>query len=125
MLITIPTIEKTWNEETQTVSSKIIEKPVYIDTSFRAHLKWEEQFSRTLGCDLATYTDRVNSWSKNPDTIKANLLGVLKLLYCYINADWLPTFIEFAALFDYEIAEKLLTKINTILGEVFKTAGKN
>ena len=81
MIINLPTIEKTFDEETNTIHSKRGELSVEIDTSFQAHLKWEEQFGQTLGCDLTTYTERVKSWVKAPATAKARFLGMLKLLY--------------------------------------------
>jgi hypothetical protein len=125
MIVKLPLLKKTWKEDTQTVERVRIEKSVQIDTSFKAHLKWEEQFGATLGCDLITYTERVEGWIKNPESAKAQFLGLLKLLYCYINADWLPTFSEFASLFDYEIADELIEKIRVVLSETNKTIGKN
>ena len=125
MIVKLPIIEKSWNEETQSIERKRSERSVQIDTSFKAHVKWEEQFGAVMGCDLATYTDRVESWTKDTAIAKAKLVGMLKLLYCYINADWLPTFNDFASLFDYEIADELISKITVVLSEVNKTIGKN
>lgn len=125
MIIKIPTVKKSWNEEAQKMEVQRDEMRVDIDTSFRAHLKWEEQFSTTVGCDLSTYTERVKVWVKEPQTAKAQLLGLLKLLYCYVNSDALPTFKEFTALFDIEVADQILNKINIVLEEASKTAAKN
>ena len=125
MIIKIPTVQKTWNEEAQKMEVKRDEMRVDIDTSFKAHLKWEEQFSTTVGCDLSTYTERVKMWVRDPQTAKAQLLGLLKLLYCYINSDALPTFKEFVSLFDIEVADQILKKINIVLEEASKTAAKN
>lgn len=125
MQVNLPTIERVFNEDTQKIEVKKGSLPVNIDTSFQAHLKWEEQFGATLNCDLTTYTDRVKTWILDPNKAKAQFLGMLKLLYCYINSDKLPTFREFCKLFDYEIADEVLNKIKVILEEIGKTASKN
>lgn len=125
MYILLPTIEKTFNEQNNKVERKEGTLRVNIDTSFQAHLKWEEQFGDTLKCDLITYTERVKSWAKNKETAKAQFLGLLKWLYCYIDSDELPDFKSFCKLFDYEIADKLLNKIATVLQEVGNFASKN
>lgn len=125
MIIKIPTVKKTWNEESQKMEVIRDEMRVDIDTSFKAHLKWEEQFSSTVGCDLSTYTERVKAWVKDPQTAKAQLLGLLKLLFCYVNSDALPTFKEFVSLFDVDVADHILSKINIVLEEASKTAAKN
>lgn len=125
MQIIIPTIERVFNEETKTIESKRGSLYVNIDTSFQAHLKWEEQFGDVLKCDLTTYTERVRNWLLDPAKAKAQFLGMLKLLYCYINSDKLPTFRDFCRLFDYEIADEILEKIKIVLEEVSKTVSKN
>lgn len=125
MQIVIPTIEKTFDENTNEVKINKGSMKVFIDTSFQAHLKWEEQFQSTMGCDLATYSERVASWVKTPEKAKAQFLGVLKLLYCYINSEQLPTFKDFCKLFDYDIADEILNKIKVVLEETRKTASKN
>ena len=128
MIIKLPIVtKKEFNEDTQ---QPIVEKgtlDVEIDTSFKAHLKWEEQgFGQALGgIDLRTYTERVQAIldSKNPG--KLELLSLLKLLYCYINSTKLPTFKDFLGLFDIEIAEEVLEKIRVVLEQVGKSATKN
>ena len=125
MIIGLPVVQKNWNEDTKQITIQKSEIKVDIDTSFRAHLKWEEQFGATVGCDLSTYTERVKMWIKDSQTAKAQLLGLLKLLFCYINSDKIPTFREFVALFDVEVADEILEKINTVLEQIGKTASKN
>lgn len=125
MRIIIPTIEKTYDEETKSVVVKKGSMPVDVDTSFQAHLKWEEQFGATMNCDLSTYTDRVRSWVKDPEKAKIQFLGMLKLLYCYINSPDLPTFRDFCRLFDYDIADEIINKIKCVLEEVGKFSSKN
>lgn len=125
MIVKLPIVEKKWNEEEQKLEVIKDELAVDIDTSFKAHLKWEEQFGATMGCDLSTYTERVKSWVKDPQLAKTHLLGSLKLLYCYINSDKLPTFRDFTAMFDIAVADEILNKIKIVLEEVGKTASKN
>lgn len=97
---------------------------VEIDTSFLAHLKWEEHFEEQLKCSLTQYTERVSVWSKNKDAAMANFLGALKLLYCYVHSPELPIFKDFVKLFDYEIAEEILEKLADVLNEASKFAAK-
>lgn len=125
MKITLPTIKRNYNENTKQIDVVRGEIEVDIDTSFQAHLKWEEQFGNTMNCDLATYTERVKSWLEDTGKSKANFLGLLKLLYCYVSSPELPTFKEFCRLFDYAVADEILTKIKDVLGEVGRTLSKN
>lgn len=125
MIVKFPIIRKTWDEKNSTIVRELDQIDVEIDTSFKAHLKWEEQFGQTLNCDLATYTRRVKAWIDKPELAKANYFGLLKLLYCYINSIKLPTFKDFVAWFDVEIADQILEKIKVVLEEVYKTASKN
>src|SRR5690554_6486986 len=128
MIIKLPIItKKEFNEETNKL---VIEKgtlEVEIDTSFKAHLKWEEQgFGQALGgIDLRTYTERVQHLLESGDPGKVELLSLLKLLYCYINSKQLPTFKDFLGLFDMEIAGEILEKIRVVLEQVGKSATKN
>lgn len=125
MLIKIPTIER-YIDDLGNVQKKQGEMKVQIDTSFLAHLKWEEQFQPSVGYDLATYTAMVREWIKDENKQKTHFVGMLKLLYCYVNSDEIPTFKEFAKLFDYEIADQILNKISAVLEEVNKSiSGKN
>lgn len=125
MYILLPTIEKTYNEDTKQIIRKEGTLKVNVDTSFQAHLKWEEQFADTLKCDLLTYTERVKKITKDKEQAKAQFLSLLKWLYCYIDSDDLPTFKDFCKLFDYEIADKILSKIGSVLEEVGNFASKN
>ena len=128
MIVKLPIIiKKEFNEETQEL---VVEKgtlDVEIDTSFKAHLKWEEQgFGQVLGgIDLKTYTDRVQAMLESKKPSQVELLSLLKLLYCYINSNKLPTFKDFLGLFDFEIAEEILAKIRVVLEQVSKSASKN
>jgi hypothetical protein len=128
MIIKLPIVtKKEFNEETQKL---IVDKgtlEVEIDTSFKAHLKWEEQnFGAALGgIDLRTYTERVQKMLASNKPSKVELLSLLKLLYCYINSNKLPTFRDFLGLFELEVADEILEKIRIVLEEVSKSASKN
>ena len=125
MIITLPQIKRTFDETTKHMTVTKEELPVEIDLSFKAHLKWEEQFASTVGCDLTTYTERVKSWAVSEDVAKAHFLGVLKLLYCYVNSPKLPSFKEFCGLFDMDVASEILTKLKTIFEELQHNSSKN
>jgi len=132
MITKLPTLKKEVTFETidGVEVAKVIrhegEMTVEIDTSFQAHLKWEEHFESTVGYDLNTYTTMVKKWSKNPNKDKkVNFVGAMKLLYCYVNSEQLPTFKAFAKLFDYEIAEQILGKIILIIEQLGNTVSKN
>lgn len=128
MIVKLPIIiKKEFNEGTQEL---LVEKgtlDVEVDTSFKAHLKWEEQgFGQALGgIDLRTYTERVQAILEAKEPSKVELLSLLKLLYCYINSNKLPTFRDFLGLFDLEIADEILNKIRVVLEQVSKSASKN
>lgn len=123
MIVKIPTITK--RVEDDKVVKERGEMPVEVDTSFLAHLKWEEKFQEQMGVDLSTYTERVRKWLKDEKKAKANMVGLLKLLYCYVNSDKLPTFTDFVKLFDYEVADEILNKIGVVLEEAGEVASKN
>ena len=127
MIVKLPIIvSKDFDEDTKQLKIEKGTLEVEIDTSFKAHLKWEEQgFGSALGgIDLRTYTERVQ---KMLDQKKGNaeLLSLLKLLYCYVNSPKLPTFKDFLGLFDYDVAGEILDKISIVLDQVNKSASKN
>ena len=123
MMITVPTIKR------EVKDKKVIttrgEIALEIDMSFNANLKWEEQFQAVVGYDLVTYTEMVRKWSLNEGSAKVHFVGMMKLLYCYVNSDKLPTFGQFLKMFDYEIANEILDEIKIILEQLGKTASKN
>lgn len=125
MIVILQTSKAEWDEKEKIRKVTLGELPVEIDTSFRAHLKWEEQFQPTLKCSLSDYTDRVKGWGKDEKIAMANSLGVLKLLYCYINSDKLPTFKDFLGLFEPETFKENFKRIQDVLDQVGKSAAKN
>ena len=96
-----------------------------IDTSFMANLKWEEEFQQVAGYDLITYTEMVKKWTMNEGSGKSHFVGMMKLMYCYVNSDKLPTFKSFAKLFDYSVANEILDKLKVVFEQLEKSASKN
>jgi len=125
MYIKLPYLVKTFDDTTNKMKVEEKELTVELDMSFKAHLKWEEKFQAAVGYDLNTYTTKVEKWIKNEELALANFIGIMKLLYCYINSKDLPTFSSFLGMFDIQIADKILTKLNVVIEEVRKTASKN
>lgn len=125
MIIKIPIITQEWDEDKEEIVTKKDKMVVDIDTSFKAHLKWEEQFQPTLGVDLTTYSARLQKMLKTNSKAKGEMLSLLKWLYCYVSSPKLPTFKEFCGLIDFNNAEPVLDKIGTVLEEIGKTASKN
>lgn len=115
MIIKLPTLKKEFVDGKITSTKGELE--VEIDTSAFAMLKWEEHFQKDLGYSLETYTAIVQeAISKNKN--KVSFLSMLKLLYCYINSDKLPTFKDFVKLFDVEIADEILNKLKIVFEQL-------
>jgi len=126
MKLTLPIIkERVYNEDTKKIKTTRGTLDVQLITSYRAHLKWEEQFQSVLKTDLVTYTQRVYKWAKNEDTAKANLLGILKVLYCHVDSHELPDFAAFTDMLDYSLADEILEVLSVVLDEIGKSASKN
>ncbi|MDA3781214.1 MAG: hypothetical protein PF487_13460 [Bacteroidales bacterium] len=98
---------------------------VDIDTSFAAHLKWDEHFKDEMKIDLTTFTERLKPILLNETKAKKEIMTLLKLLYCYIDSPKLPTFKSFVKIFEPEIADEILGKIGSVLEQVGRTASKN
>lgn len=123
MYVTIPIIkERKIDKNTNKVDVIKDEIIVRVDTSFLAHLKWEQEFQEIMKCDLNEYTQRIASIQSDKELVKANMLGVLKLLYCYIHSDDIPSFKNFLQLLDYEIAEDILNILSDVLNNISKSS---
>lgn len=125
MIVTLRTATATWNQKKKIKEITFGELPVEIDTSIMSHLKWEREFEPTVKCTLVEYYDRVNAWIKNKEVAKAKYLGLVKLLYCYVNSDKLPTFDHFLKLFEPETLEYNLELISEVVTAVGKIVPKN
>lgn len=123
MYVVIPIIKnKTYDQKSGQVNVEKDTLKVRIDTSFLAHLKWEQEFQEIMKCDLNEYTQRIAKIQTNADMVKANMLGVLKLLYCYIHSDDIPSFKNFLELLDYEVAEEIIKILAEVLENISKSS---
>ena len=123
MYVTIPIIkERKIDKNTNKVDVIKDEIKVRVDTSFLAHLKWEQEFQEIMKCDLNEYTQRIASIQNDKELVKTNMLGVLKLLYCYIHSDDIPSFKNFLQLLDYEVAEDILNILSDVLNNISKSS---
>lgn len=102
--------------------------PLQIVTSYKAHLKWEEQFQLIKKQDLSTYTSIVSQglqkWKEN-QAESTYVTDALRVLYCYIDSPELPTFSEFVGILEPENTLDIINILSTVLSEVGKTASKN
>jgi len=124
MIITLPTVKKTYDEQTETTTVTREDLRVEIDTSFKAHLKWEEQFQSQKGIDLTEMTAKVSGWVKDAKKAALHMSDMLRVLYCYINTDKLPTFSDFVGILEPENALEVIEKIGKVLAETGKTIAK-
>jgi hypothetical protein len=85
-----------------------------LDTSLFAHLKWEQHFQSILKVDLTTYASKVINQDLTAEGFKANFLGILKIIYCFIDTTDLPTFISFVKLFNLSDTEALTYNLESI-----------
>lgn len=121
--IEIPTIEYVEKDGKITAVREILD--VSIDTSFNAHLKWEEHFQAVKGVDLSTMTSIVHGWIKDQKEAAKHLPDLMRVLYCFIESDKLPTFSHFVKFLNQENFVEFIEKISTVIQEVGKTASKN
>jgi hypothetical protein len=123
MLIKVPTVER------KLVDGKPVKEfkdlVLEVDTSFKAHWKWEQYFAKDEGVDLNTYTQRIEKLIDSGNVAPKNMIDILKLLFCFVNSEKLPTFEKFLGMFDLEVADEILNKINDVLKEVGSTVSKN
>lgn len=123
MIVKLPVVKKEY------VGGKVIanrhELEVEIDTSVFAHIKWEEHFQKTVGYDLTTYTKMVEKWIENEETAATHFLGIMKLLYCYINSNKLPTFHHFGKMLEYSVMFEIMEIVADVLKQLGNTISKN
>ena len=114
-------------EETR-IETKLVPLTFEVITSFKAHLKWEEQFQEIKGQDLTSFQTIVHAGLKNWENGKTNtayITDALRVLYCHIDSPELPTFSEFVDLLEPENTVDIINVLSTVLIEVGKTASKN
>lgn len=128
MFIKLPTIKKTpvYNDsgEINEVKKEIVEVQFNLDTSAYADLRFEQFFRRELpDKSLADFVIRMTKVQSHD--AMANYLSLLKVLYCYLESDYAPTFVDFIKLFDLSIVDLLIPKIHQIVKLALSSATKN
>ena len=122
--INIPTAS--YDYENEQVVLKKGEMNVVVDTSFKAHLKWETHFQELKkGVDLSSMLAVVSEWIKDDKTASKHLTDLLRVLYCFINSPKLPSFEDFIGILDTSNIETVISKISAVIQEVGKFASKN
>lgn len=122
--INIPTVS--YDYENEQVVPKKGELNVVVDTSFKAHLKWETHFQELKkGVDLSSMLAVVSEWIKDDKTASKHLTDLLRVLYCFINSPKLPSFEDFIGILDTSNIETVISKISAVIQEVGKFASKN
>ncbi len=122
--INIPTVS--YDYENEQVVPKKDELIVVVDTSFKAHLKWETHFQELKkGVDLSSMLAVVSEWIKDDKTASKHLTDLLRVLYCFINSPKLPSFEDFIGILDTSNIETVISKISAVIQEVGKFASKN
>lgn len=121
--ITIPTVEHVKDgDQIKAVHDNL---ELSVDTSFNAHLKWEEHFQQIKGIDLSTMTAIVQVWIKDPKEAAKHMPDLMRVLYCFVDSDKLPTFSHFVKMLNQDNFVVFIEKISTVIQEVGKTASKN
>jgi hypothetical protein len=122
--INIPTAS--YDYENEQVVLKKGEMNVVVDTSFKAHLKWETHFQELKkGVDLSSMLAVVSEWIKDDKTASKHLTDLLRVLYCFINSPKLQSFEDFIGILDTSNIETVISKISAVIQEVGKFASKN
>ena len=139
MIVKLPVIKSKFNEEAfKEGQDPVVQVREYmdveIDTSFRAHHKFDVHFAEDIKdangnvigrSNLVSYVERATQWMKSPISSKANYLSLLKLLYCFVNTDKLPTFNDFLGLLQPDTVDEIMQKIRIVLTHAQSTASKN
>lgn len=98
---------------------------VNVDTSFKSHLKWETHFQESKnGVDLTSMISVVSEWIKDEKTASKHLTDLLRVLYCFIDSNKLPTFSDFVGILDINNIEDVISKITAVIQEVGSFAAK-
>jgi hypothetical protein len=122
--IKIPTVS--YEYENDKLILKNEEITVNVDTSFKAHLKWETHFQEAKkGVDLSSMIAVVSEWIKDDKTATKHLTDLLRVLYCFISSPKLPNFEDFVGILDTSNIETVIGKISAVIQEVGKFASKN
>jgi len=122
--IKLPTVS--YEKENDKYVQKNEELTVIVDTSFKAHLKWETHFQELKkGVDLSSMTAIASEWNKDEKTAAKHLLDLLRVIYCFISSPKLGSFEDFVGILDVSNIETVMSKISAVIQEVGKFASKN
>lgn len=116
MIVKLPTVKRTPIYEDEKLVDVKIEKvyiPFKVDFSMFAEERFEKNFKHQLPDNsFSEYALRIAKINpQNAAELQANLLSILKLLYCFLESDEAPTFKDFLQLFDYSIAKELFEEV--------------
>ena len=122
--IKIPTVS--YEDENGIIKVVKEEITVNVDTSFKAHLKWETHFQEEKnGVDLSSMIAVVSEWLKDEKTAVKHFTDLLRVQYCFISSPKLPSFEDFLGILDTSNIETVLGKISAVIQEVGKFSSKN
>ena len=129
MIIKLPTQTNVWDEASNKSIPTKGELKVKINNSALAHLKWEKEFqTASNGVDFMTAIDsvqrRISAAGKNTEGLFRFLSEMLRVLYCFIESDELPRFIDFVELVG-DNPLPIIEKIKIVLEENSKVSSKN
>lgn len=94
-----------------------------LDTSAYADYRFELHFGNQLNCSFQEYLQRIAK--------KQDYLSALKALFCYLESDKAPTFIDFIKLFDptkmdmEEAKNRIVKAFEEVYNQAQKSAVKN
>lgn len=122
--IKIPTVSHEYVGDK--ITQKNEEMIVNVDTSFKAHLKWESHFQKEKNnVDLSSMIAIVSEWIKDKKEATQHFTDLLRVLYCFINSPQLPSFEDFVGMLDTSNIETVIGKISAVIQEVGTFASKN
>lgn len=110
MRIELPTLKQEMvGEEVVTTESTAV---FDLDTSVYSEERWEQNFPRLAQHEgLFQYIERVQ---KDSQTEKVRVIAMLKAIYCFIESNTVPTYKDFAKMFNLAVPEytdKLINKL--------------
>lgn len=112
MRIELPTLKQEMvGEEVITTESTAV---FDLDTSVYSEERWEQNFPRLAEhYGLFQYIEKVQ---KESETNKVRVIAMLKAVYCFIESNTVPTYKDFAKMFNLAVPEytdKLINKLKT------------
>lgn len=125
MQVVLKTAKARWDDVEKKRVVEYGSLPVDIDTSVFAHARWESHFQPTLNCTLADFILRIQPILHDSRQSTSQMLSLLKVLYCHLDSNQLPTFAAFLKMQEPEVFEDNLRILSEILKESTRALGKN